>query len=89
MRWDPTGERLAVSFVGSNLIAIFQVSFVLHIHIDRCHLKTSETENKQILKNVYIKRKGLFISQTPICYFLDLGDANQHVSEPSWVRGWG
>jgi len=24
MRWDPTGERLAVSFVGSNLIAIFQ-----------------------------------------------------------------
>ena len=33
MRWDPTGERLAVSFVGSNLIAIFQVSFVLHIHI--------------------------------------------------------
>ena len=44
---------------------------------------------KQILKNVYIKRKGLFISQTPICYFLDLGDANQHVSEPRWVCGWG
>ena len=31
MRWDPTGERLAVSFVGSNLIAIFQVSLVFRV----------------------------------------------------------